>query len=75
MNNSEQVKFKRSNIRYIAGVCGGLADSLNVKPFYLRLFWVVVTIISFILPGLLVYLVLWMVMDPPEKESTENVDK
>ena len=75
MNNSEQVKFKRSKNCYIAGVCGGLAESLNVKPFYLRLFWVVVSIISFILPGVLVYLILWMVMDPPEKQSTENDDR
>jgi len=75
MNNSEQVKFKRSKNHYIAGVCGGLAESLNVKPFYLRLFWVVVSIISFILPGVLVYLILWMVMDPPEEKSTENVDQ
>jgi len=75
MNNSEQVKFKRSKNHYIAGVCGGLAESFNVKPSYLRLIWVVVTIISFILPGLLVYLILWMVMNPPEEQSTENANK
>ncbi len=56
----------RSN-RMIAGVCGGLAEWLDWDPTLVRILYVVVSIISAAFPGLLVYLVLWLVM--PERQS------
>ena len=55
----------RSN-RVIAGVCGGLAKSLGWRPTTVRILYVMVSIASAAFPGLLVYIVLWVVM--PQEE-------
>jgi len=52
--------------RKIAGVCGGLAEYFGWDPTVVRVVYVVVSVISAAFPGLLVYLILWMVM--PEGE-------
>jgi phage shock protein PspC (stress-responsive transcriptional regulator) len=48
--------------RMIAGVCGGLAEWLGWDPTLVRVLYVVVSILSAAFPGLLVYLLLWIVM-------------
>ena len=53
--------------RMIAGVIGGLADYFDFDPTLLRALYVVVSIISVAFPGILVYIVLWMVI--PEEGS------
>jgi len=46
----------------IAGVCGGFAEWLGWNPTTFRVLFVIVSILSAAFPGLLVYLVLWLVM-------------
>jgi phage shock protein PspC (stress-responsive transcriptional regulator) len=46
----------------IAGVCGGLAESLGWDPTLVRILYVAVSVISAAFPGILVYIVLWIVM-------------
>lgn len=48
--------------RYIAGVCGGWAKALGWNPTAVRIFYVVGSILSAAFPGVLVYLILWVVM-------------
>jgi phage shock protein C len=48
--------------RMIAGVCGGIARSRGGDPTLVRLLYVLVSVISAAFPGILVYLVLWVVM-------------
>ncbi len=48
--------------RMIAGVCGGLAEWLGWDPTLVRVLYVVVSILSVAFPGLIVYVVLWLVM-------------
>ena len=47
--------------RMIAGVCGGIAESLGWDVTMVRLLYVLVSIFSAAFPGLLVYLILWVV--------------
>ena len=47
--------------RMIAGVCGGIAESLGWDVTMVRLLYVLVSIFSAAFPGLLVYLILWLV--------------
>ena len=61
------MKLKRSDDRYLAGVCGGIAEQFGVNPFLMRLMWAVVSLITFVLPGLIVYIVLWKTMDKPDE--------
>ncbi len=51
----------RSN-NIIAGVCGGLARWLGWDPTLVRILYVVVSALSAAFPGILVYLILWILM-------------
>ena len=46
----------------IAGVCGGLAEWLGWDVTLVRILFVAVSILSAAFPGILVYLVLWIIM-------------
>jgi phage shock protein C len=46
----------------IAGVCGGIAEWLGWDPTVVRVLYVVVSILSVAFPGILVYVVLWIVI-------------
>jgi phage shock protein C len=48
--------------RMIAGVCGGLAAWLGWDPVVVRIAYVIVSILSAAFPGILVYILLWVVM-------------
>lgn len=48
--------------RVVAGVCGGFADWLGWDPTLVRVLYVTVSICSAAFPGILVYLVLWLLM-------------
>lgn len=59
-------QVRRSHDKMIAGICGGLAERLGWSPGRFRLAYVILSICSAAFPGILVYLVLWIVMPPPE---------
>ncbi|HET9174325.1 MAG TPA: PspC domain-containing protein [Candidatus Saccharimonadales bacterium] len=40
----------------VSGVCAGIAEYLHVDPTIIRLAWIIVTILTGILPGVFVYL-------------------
>lgn len=46
--------------RMIAGVAGGLAEYMNLDPTLIRLIFVLLALLGG--PGLLIYLILWLVM-------------
>ena len=58
--------------RMIAGVCGGIASWLGWNPTLVRVLYVTVSILSAAFPGILVYIVLWIVMpsQPPAAHGT-----
>jgi phage shock protein PspC (stress-responsive transcriptional regulator) len=56
------VKLKRSNDRMIAGVCGGIAEWLGWKADRVRVVYVIVSILSIAFPGIIIYLLLWLLM-------------
>jgi len=48
--------------RMLAGVCGGLAEWLEWDPTLVRVLFVLVSVLSAAFPGILVYLLLWVLM-------------
>jgi phage shock protein C len=48
--------------RLIAGVCGGIAKWLGWDPTLVRLGYVVLTVVSAAFPGVIVYILLWILM-------------
>jgi phage shock protein C len=62
MNTRGNPLVRSRSDRVIAGVCGGFAEWLGWNPTVVRLLYVVVSILSVAFPGILVYLLLWLVM-------------
>ena len=62
MTESRSKLHRSSSNRIIAGVCGGIAQWLGWSPTTVRVLYVVVSILSVAFPGILVYLLLWVVM-------------
>ncbi len=50
------------NNRVLGGVCGGLAEWLGWSPTLVRILYVLVSILSVAFPGILAYIVLWILM-------------
>ena len=48
--------------RMIAGVCGGIAEWLGWEPARVRVLYVLVSALSAAFPGILVYVVLWVIL-------------
>jgi phage shock protein C len=46
----------------IAGVCGGIAEWLGWDPTVVRILYVLVSVLSVAFPGIIVYVVLWILM-------------
>lgn len=53
--------------RMIAGVCGGIAKTLGWDPTLVRVTYVLASVLSAAFPGILVYIILWILM-PEEGE-------
>jgi len=58
--------LRKSKDRLLAGVCGGIAEWLGWDPTMVRMLYVLLSLLSAAFPGILVYLVLWLVMPPPD---------
>lgn len=46
----------------LGGVCGGLATSLGWTATRVRVLYVLVSVLSVAFPGILVYLILWLLI-------------
>lgn len=60
MNKIGLYRSRRRNM--IAGVMGGIAERYGWNPNLLRLIFVIISIASAAFPGIMVYLVLWLLM-------------
>lgn len=49
----------------IGGVCGGIAEYMEVDPTAVRLIWILITLITGIAPAIIVYLIAWIII--PER--------
>jgi phage shock protein C len=58
---SRPLRRSRTN-RQIAGVIGGLSEYLRVDATLLRVVYVVGSIVSAAFPGILVYVLLWLLI-------------
>ena len=62
MSSATRPLHRSTKNRMIAGVLGGLAEYFDLDPTLVRAGYVVASIISAAFPGILVYIVLWMVI-------------
>lgn len=62
MNTTPRTLSRSLNGRMIAGVMGGIAHRFGWNPTLVRIVFVLVSIGSAAFPGILVYLILWLLM-------------
>lgn len=58
MTDKKPLRRSRSDSK-IAGVCGGIAQHFGLDPTYVRIAYVLLSVLSVAFPGILVYLLLW----------------
>ena len=59
-------RLTRSKEKMVAGVLAGIADYLNIDPTIIRILYVILSIASIGFPGLIAYLIMWIII-PEEK--------
>lgn len=47
--------YRSANDRKLAGVCGGIAEYLNMDPTVIRILWAIVSLFAFV--GVIAYIV------------------
>ena len=57
----QRTLYRHPSDRRLAGVCGGIGDYINVDPVFIRLGWILATIVTGG-AGLLVYGLLWLLL-------------
>ncbi|HWP62024.1 MAG TPA: PspC domain-containing protein [Candidatus Binatia bacterium] len=63
--------YRSRTDRVFAGVCGGLAERLNVDPSLIRLAWIILVLLTGVVPFLVLYVVMALVV--PERPAGEGV--
>ena len=63
MSKPKLIKLHRSyQHRMIAGVMGGVAEYFGWSPTLTRILFVIISCASVAVPGILIYLILWILM-------------
>ena len=71
MTNSGLYRSNRQSM--IAGVMGGIAERFGWNANLLRLIFVVISLMSAAFPGVLVYLILWLVIPKQQQSRVDYV--
>lgn len=58
-------RLVRSQDKVLGGVCSGLAEYLGLDVTLVRAGYLIISILSAAFPGVLIYLILWIIM--PER--------
>lgn len=72
---AEMKKLTRSADKKLAGVCGGIAEYLEVDSTLIRVVYAILTVFTTGFPGLLLYIILMLIMPAaPAKNNVEDVE-
>jgi phage shock protein C len=66
------MQLTKSNDRWLAGVCGGIAEWVGWSPGSIRALFVVVSVIFLGVGGVLLYTLLAWTMPPPHNFNTDD---
>lgn len=55
-------KLRRGHDRMIAGVCSGIAERFGTDATAVRLLWALLTVFTALVPGIIVYIICWVVI-------------
>lgn len=63
--------YRSKTKKMIAGVCGGLADYLDMDANLMRLLFVAIALLTALLPMVIFYIIAWIIV-PVEEESGKS---
>ncbi len=69
---AEKRLLRSKTNRMIAGVCGGIGEYFDTDPNLIRVIWIVITVLSGFFPGILAYILVWLII--PESGSEETIE-
>lgn len=61
-----------SKDKKISGVCGGIGEYFDFDPSIVRLAWILMTVLTGIVPGVLAYIIAAMVIPNESETQKEN---
>ena len=61
--------------RKVAGVCGGIGQYFKIDPTIVRMIFVILDLVTFILPMIILYFVLWLTIPEGPAVYIENPGK
>ncbi|HDJ22442.1 MAG: PspC domain-containing protein [Candidatus Aminicenantes bacterium] len=61
--------YRSQEDKMISGVCGGLAQYLDIDPTLVRLIFVALSFLTAILPMILFYIIAWIIIPAPLPEK------
>ncbi|MDI6867301.1 PspC domain-containing protein [Methanoculleus sp.] len=59
--------------RWIAGVCGGIGGYLDIDPNIIRAVYIVFTVLTGFIAGLIIYILLWIILPEGAEGSPVEV--
>ena len=62
MNDQFKRLYRSQTEARLAGVCGGLGVYLKIDPVLVRLLWVGITCLTGFVPGMVAYLIAWLIV-------------
>ena len=68
-SNNNLYRSKKS--RMLSGVCGGIGQKINLDPTIIRLIWVVLTVFTAFIGGIILYIVFAIII--PEEPDYYDV--
>ena len=75
LNNMKKL-FRSDKDRIIAGIFGGLGEYLDIDPVLLRLGWLLITVFTGFIPGIIAYAVAILIIPRrPIKTSPKSEEK
>ncbi|MBN1819705.1 MAG: PspC domain-containing protein [Prolixibacteraceae bacterium] len=69
-NQYKEKRLYRSRDRVLGGVLSGFAKYINADPSIIRVAYVLLSVLSAAFPGILVYVIFWIVV--PEEPVASN---
>lgn len=67
--------YKKSTDKKLCGVCGGLAEYIDVDPTLIRAAYAIITLLTAFFPALIVYIVLAAIMPSEEEVRSEYMNQ
>ena len=71
-SNSVKILHLSNDDKKVAGVCGGLGEYFNIDPTIIRLSWMILTLLTGLVPGLLAYILAIIIMP---KQNVIDLDE